>query len=129
MTLTRFMLGSITVCVVLLGLTGCGLVLPSSGEDDCSEDAACAPRAEQPIPDVVGLNLEDACKEMSQAGYVGGVERIYERADERAETVLHQASEPGSFGALGQVIMLEVAGPVSPDDLPRGCVIRVPGRF
>jgi hypothetical protein len=93
-------------------------------------DSSFATKNRHRVPDVSGMALPDACGMLSRKAYHGGVREIVDRSDAPPETVLGILEmKPGMRGGDGQVIMLRVAGPLSIENLPRGCVSRVPGTF
>ena len=111
--------------VLLLAAAACG----TSGEDACSNGGACAPRNHQPVPPVEEQTLEKACEMLQKRGYAGGVRDIVEKSSLPRGTILDIDPEPGRKGFQGQVLMLEVAGPVDVNQLPGGCVSRIPGTY
>ena len=111
--------------VLLLAAAACG----TSGEDGCSNGGACAPRNRQPVPPVEEQALEKACETLQKGGYAGGVRDIVEQSFLPRGTVLDVDPEPGRRGFQGQVLMLEVAGPVDVNHLPGGCVSRISGTY
>ena len=110
---------------LLLTAPACG----TSGEDGCSDGGACAPRNRHPVPPVEEQALEKACEMLQKGGYVGGVRDIVEQSSLLRGTILDIDPEPGRKGFQGQVLMLEVAGPVDVNQLPGGCVSRIPGTY
>ena len=111
--------------VLLLAAAACG----TSGEDACSNGGACAPRNRHPVPPVEEQTLEKACEMLQKRGYAGGVRDIVEKSSLPRRTILDIDPEPGRKGFQGQVLMLEVASPVDVNQLPRGCVSRIPGTY
>ena len=100
-----------------------------TSEEECPEGAACAPRNPESVPEVLGMTLTSACPMMSGAGYQGGVRKVIDDSDQLAGTILKLETEPGTRAYQGEVIMMHVAGPVSVEHLPQGCVSRIPGAF
>ena len=62
------------VSAVVLGIAAFYLALGFTGgfirvvsEDECPDNGACAPSNDEPVPNVVGIKVEDACRELGEA--------------------------------------------------------------
>ena len=112
----------LAVVVTFVLLAGC-----MGGQDGPS----LAEKNPKPVLDVSGMALEDACSVLGRRDYHGGVQEVVRDIQAEPKTVLRVMGEsvPGSKGGVGQVIMLQVAGPVSIKQLPENCVSRIPGSF
>jgi hypothetical protein len=106
------------------------MALSACSVGDNSKDSSSAPTNRHRVPDISGMALPDACTILSRRDYHGGVRMVADNSDVPPGTVLDILKmEPGMRGGEGQVIMLRVAGPLSTNSLPEGCVSRVPGTF
>ena len=88
-----------------------------------SRDQISSP-PDEPVPDVVGMNPQQACATLGQSGYRGLFEG--EPVDDPAEpgSVVGQHPQPGSKDFGGQLVRLLVSRSSSerPLEPPPGCV-------
>lgn len=98
----------------------------ATGDSDANlgAEAGSAPRNQRPVPDIVGMTLNKACQEMLDKGYQGGIAEVERGPDAAPARVTHVRTRPGTHGRKGQVIMMDVVGDVSLEELPSGCVDR-----
>lgn len=92
-----------------------------------SGSEVAAPPSDGPVPDVVGMKAEPACRALLRGGYAGGVVGEVEAAGVRPGRVVEQGPKPGYEGGAGQLVRLVVSAPFR-DALPQGspCVERRP---
>jgi beta-lactam-binding protein with PASTA domain len=76
-----------------------------------------------PVPDVIGMPLDLACKTLRDSSYWGRIQKV-ERGDPRDRVVLDQDPPPGdrSSAFVGLNVRLTVTGPVDLSELPPGCI-------
>lgn len=91
--------------------------------EETRSSGVLAPPNDKPVPDVVGMKAENACRALSRSGYSGGI--FGEAPGAVPGHVVKQAPKPGYMGGEGQLVHLTVSGPFR-DALARGsaCVDR-----
>jgi hypothetical protein len=88
---------------------------PGSGNatEQCPDDGACAnakPNA-KPVPDVVGLPVLAACRELRPSGYRGAVVGEVSDGESGPSRVVAQEPEAGRKGYEGQLVRLTASEP------------------
>ena len=86
---------------------------------DGGDAAGQAARPNGPVPDVVGMELTAACKELSAREYVGYVIRAVEDPNVGPGLVVGQRPLPGRKGYVGGPVDLTVSEPYPEDELRR----------
>ena len=86
---------------------------------DGGDAAGQTARPNGPVPDVVGMELTAACKELSAREYVGYVIRAVEDPNVGPGLVVGQRPLPGRKGYVGGPVDLTVSEPYPEDELRR----------
>lgn len=96
----------------------------AASKESSSSDVG-APPSDRPVPDVVGMKAETACRALLRSGYAGGIFGEAGAADVGPGRVVEQDPKPGYEGGEGQLVHLVVSAPFR-DVLARGshCVER-----
>ena len=85
-----------------------------------------APSNDKPVPDVVGMGVEAACRTLGRSDYAGGI-FVVKRSDEVGPgRVVAQDPKPGAKYGLGGSVHLIASEPFAVEKLPRNsnCVDR-----
>ena len=65
-------------------------------EEGCSPNAQCAAANDRPVPDVVGMRVEDACRALGRSEYSGGVFAVERGGVAQAGRIAAQDPKPGA---------------------------------
>lgn len=97
-----------------------------TGEEECSPNAQCAAANDRPVPNVVGMQVEDACRALGRSAYSGGVFAVERGGGAEAGRIAAQDPKPGARYFEGAMVHLVVSGPFAVEELPRNsnCVDR-----
>lgn len=147
---TRAILAATMVaCLVLAGCgQGSGEVPPASADRTAGADAqsqTSAPEGtdkggpkplglkaknEEPVPDVVGMPVETACRALGRAGHVGEVSYVRRTEGVEPGLVLAQDIEAGTNKGASMLVFLTVSGPFSEEELSpnTSCANPQPGK-
>lgn len=102
-------------------------LLSGGGEmEECPLEAQCAPKNDRPVPDVLGVPVERACRTLGRSAYSGGIFAVESSDGLGAGRVVAQDPAPGAKYTLGGMVHLVVSEPFAVAQLPRNsnCVDR-----
>ncbi len=91
----------------------------ASGGADTGEPklSGLGAKNEEPVPDVVGMPIEAACRALERVGHAGEVSYIRRAKDVEPGQVLAQDIEPGTNKGASMLVFLTVSGPFSEREL------------
>ena len=95
-------------------------LLSDGGEmEECPPEAQCAPKNDRPVPDVLGVPVERACRTLDRSAYSGGIVAVESSDGLGAGRVVAQDPKPGAGYFEGALVHLVVSGPFAVEELPR----------
>ena len=97
----------------------------NSGGNECGSGAACAPPAEGPVPDVIGMAAPRACRSIDRLGYGASITSIDRDSNLQPGHVIRTDPEAGVNAGEGGRVNLYVAGPWEPVGLPDACSLEL----
>ncbi len=106
--------------------SGEGTLLSSNKIEECPAGAQCAPKNKRPVPDVLGVPVDRACRTLGRSAYSGGIFAIEDGDGVGAGRVVAQDPKPGAKYFLGGMVHLIVSEPFAIGGLSRNsnCVDR-----
>jgi hypothetical protein len=130
---------TIAACFVLAGCAqGSGEAAPGSVDRTTITDAQAQTSAsrgvdkggpkllwqgaknDDPVPGVVGMPIEAACRALSRAGHAGEISYVRRARGVEPGRVAAQEIEPGTNKGASMLVFLTVSGPFSEKDLSPG---------